>query len=137
MGAGSVPAEPATMTNAEAGATAPAVEAAASLPEPLALEDCIWAALARVQDPELPLGIVDLGLVYDVRVALPRVEVDLTHTALGCPAIEMMREDVTAALLALPGVADVEVRTVWDPPWTKARLTAKGRVLLTSFGIGL
>jgi metal-sulfur cluster biosynthetic enzyme len=126
-----------TEAGAEARATPPPPEAVAPLCAELAVEDRIWAALARVQDPELPLGIVDLGLVYDVRIALPRVEVDLTHTALGCPAIEMMREDVTTALLALPGVADVDVRTVWDPPWTKARLTAKGRVLLTSFGIGL
>ena len=102
-----------------------------------ALEDEIWSALARVNDPELPLGIVDLGLIYGVRVVGGRVEVDLTHTALGCPAMEMMREDVEAALLAVPGVTEVDVRTVWDPPWTKARLTARGRVLLKAFGIGL
>ena len=134
-----MPAEPAPPTEGLAQATATASPPGAAVPSSgeLAVEDRIWAALAGVQDPELPLGIVDLGLVYDVRVALPRVEVDLTHTALGCPAIEMMREDVTAALLALPGVADVDVRTVWDPPWTKSRLTARGRVLLTSFGIGL
>ncbi len=101
------------------------------------LEERIWSALARIQDPELPVGIVDLGLVYSVRVAGHRVEVDLTHTALGCPAIEMMREDVEAALLALSGVAEVEVCTVWDPPWTKARITPRGRVLLKASGVGL
>jgi ring-1,2-phenylacetyl-CoA epoxidase subunit PaaD len=120
MGAASVPAETPAAAWLEA-----------------SLEDRVWSALARVQDPELPLGIVDLGLVYDVRIAGRRVEVDLTHTALGCPAIEMMRQDVEAAVLALFGVAEVDVRTVWDPPWTKARLTPRGRVLLKAFGVGL
>jgi phenylacetate-CoA oxygenase PaaJ subunit len=99
--------------------------------------DQVWNALARVQDPELPVGIVDLGLVYDVRTAGGRVEIDLTHTALGCPAIEMMQADVEAVLREIGGVEEVRVRTVWDPPWTKARLTARGRVLLRAFGIGL
>ena len=100
-------------------------------------DSAVWTALARVQDPELPIGIVDLGLVYGIRVEGDRVEVDLTHTALGCPAIEMMQEDVEAALRALPGVGEVRVRTVWDPPWTKARLTPRGRAILASFGVGL
>ncbi|MFN2431817.1 MAG: metal-sulfur cluster assembly factor [Gemmatimonadota bacterium] len=101
------------------------------------LEEAVWAALARVQDPELPLGLVDLGLVYGVRVSDGAVEVDLTHTALGCPAIEMMQDDVEAALRALPGIVDVRVNTVWDPPWTKARLTPRGRMLLLTCGVGL
>jgi phenylacetate-CoA oxygenase PaaJ subunit len=122
-----------------AGAPVDRVESVATSLDPAEtpLEIRIWSALARVNDPELPLGIVDLGLIYGVRVFGERVEVDLTHTALGCPAMEMMREDVEAALLALPGVTEVDVRTVWDPPWTKARLTARGRVMLKAFGIGL
>jgi metal-sulfur cluster biosynthetic enzyme len=117
---------------------APLVPAEATAgPLEVSLEDRIWSALARVHDPELPLGLVDLGLIYGVRIVGERVEVDLTHTALGCPAMEMMREDVEAALLALSGVAEVRVRSVWDPPWTKARLTPRGRVLLKAFGVGL
>jgi phenylacetate-CoA oxygenase PaaJ subunit len=100
-------------------------------------DDRVWSALARVQDPELPIGIVDLGLVYAVRIAGGRVEVDLTHTALGCPAIEMMQADVESALREIPGVREVRVRTVWDPPWTKARLTPRGRIALLAHGIGL
>jgi metal-sulfur cluster biosynthetic enzyme len=101
------------------------------------LEHMLWAALARVQDPELPIGIVDLGLVYGVRVEEGRAEVDLTHTAIGCPALEMMREDVAAAARSVPGIDDVCVRTVWDPPWTKARLTPRGRMALRASGISL
>ncbi len=101
------------------------------------LEQLLWAALARVQDPELPIGIVDLGLVYGVRVEEGRAEVDLTHTAIGCPALEMMREDVEVAARSVPGIEDVRVRTVWDPPWTKARLTPRGRMALRASGISL
>jgi phenylacetate-CoA oxygenase PaaJ subunit len=111
--------------------SAPAAPAASEL------ERLAWAALSRVQDPELPIGIVDLGLVYGVEVADGDVRVELTHTAIGCPAIDMMREDVEAALLALPGIRSVRVDTVWDPPWTKARLTPRGRALLTACGVGL
>jgi metal-sulfur cluster biosynthetic enzyme len=101
------------------------------------LESEVRAALARIQDPELPINIIDLGLVYAVRVAGGQVQVDLTHTAIGCPAIEMMQEDVEAALLALPGVDRVRVNTVWDPPWTKGRLTARGRAALLACGVSL
>ncbi len=100
-------------------------------------EDAVWEALSRVQDPELPVGIVDLGLVYAVRVLDREVEVELTHTAIGCPAIEMMQEDVEAAALAVPGVERVRVETVWDPPWSKARLTPRGRALLLACGVSL
>ena len=101
------------------------------------LERAIWAALARVHDPELPVNIVDLGLVYGVRVRGAEVEVELTHTALGCPAIEMMQEDVESALLAIPGIEQVRVLTTWDPPWTKARLTPRGRAALLTCGISV
>lgn len=100
-------------------------------------EEGVWSALSHVQDPELPLNIVDLGLVYGVRIAGDEVEVDLTHTALGCPAMDMMREDVEAALLTVPGVRQARVRTVWDPPWTKARLTPRGRTALLAFGVSI
>ncbi|MBA2564441.1 MAG: metal-sulfur cluster assembly factor [Gemmatimonadetes bacterium] len=103
----------------------------------LVSETEVRGALARVQDPELPINIVDLGLVYAVRIDRDRVEVDLTHTALGCPAIEMMQEDVEAAVSALPGVREVRVTAVWDPPWTKARLTPRGRLALLSCGVSL
>jgi metal-sulfur cluster biosynthetic enzyme len=97
----------------------------------------VRSALSRIQDPELPIDIVDLGLVYAIRIEGAEVEVELTHTALGCPAIEMMQQDVESVLLALPGVERVRVKTVWDPPWTKARLSARGRAALLACGISL
>ena len=76
---------------------------------------CIWEALGRVTDPEYALSIVDLGLVYDVRVADGAVRVAVTFTSIGCPAIDMILEDAEAAIRAVPGVRDVRLDVVWTP----------------------
>ena len=114
----------------------------ANTPDPDVTPACptqteVLTALAAVQDPELPVNIVDLGLVYAVRIERGTVEVDLSHTAIGCPAIEMMQQDVQAALLGVRGVREVRVTTVWDPPWTKSRLTPRGRAALLTCGVSL
>ena len=92
-------------------------------------------ALRDVMDPELPLSIVDLGLVYGVRARAGVVEVDLTYTATGCPCMEFIHDDVRARLLREPGVAEVRIRDVWDPPWTSARISAEGRAVLRRHGV--
>ncbi len=97
----------------------------------------IWSALRRVTDPEMPISIVDLGLVYGVRAHGSAVEVDMTFTAIACPAMDMLIDDVRECLVELPGVRAVKVNVVWNPPWTKSRLTAQGRDLLQSFGIAV
>jgi metal-sulfur cluster biosynthetic enzyme len=95
-------------------------------------------ALKDVEDPEMPVNIVDLGLVYDVRSAAGgRVEVDLTFTAMGCPATEFILDDVRDRLLREPGVEEVAVNVVWSPPWSSARLTQEGRDALEMWGIAL
>ena len=93
-----------------------------------AVEERLLAALHDVQDAELPLDVVDLGLIYAVRYRLKerRVEVDMTFTAMGCPALEFMLDDVRERLLAEPDVDAVDVNVVWDPPWTRSRLTERG-----------
>ena len=101
--------------------------------EPEALRE----ALKDVEDPEMPVNIVDLGLVYDVRLSDGVAEVDLTFTAMGCPATEFILEDVRDRLLREPGVEEVRVNIVWSPPWTSARLTADGRDALLAWGIAL
>jgi metal-sulfur cluster biosynthetic enzyme len=101
------------------------------------VEASAWMALERVHDPELPLDIVNLGLVYGLRVRGGAAHVELTYTAIGCPAMEMLQEDVRSALLAVPGIESVHVESVWSPPWTKARLTPRGRAALLACGIGL
>jgi len=102
-----------------------------------ALEARCWAALAEIQDPEMPIGLVDLGLIYRVEVAGALVKVELTFTAMGCPAYEMILDDVRQRLLAEPGVEEVLVQVVWDPPWSSERLTQDGRDALEIWGLAV
>lgn len=95
----------------------------------------LWDALREVRDPELPISLVDLGLIYAIRRSGERVEVDLTFTATACPCMEFIRQDVQDRLLLEPGVREVEIREVWDPPWTSERMTETGRAILRSFGV--
>jgi len=94
-------------------------------------------ALRDVQDPEMPVSIVDLGIVYGVERDAGRVSVDLTFTAMGCPASDFILEDVRERLLREPGVDEVVVNVVWDPPWSAARLTADGRDALQAWGVAI
>ena len=97
----------------------------------------LLTALSQVSDPEMPVNIVDLGLVYGVQERAGLVSVDLTFTAMGCPAADCILSDVMEALLALPEVQEVEVRIVWDPPWTAARLSPAGREALEMWGLAI
>ena len=101
------------------------------------LEDRCWAVLAEIQDPEMPINLVDLGLIYGLRAEAAKVFVDLTFTAMGCPASEFILEDVRERLMREAGVTDVRVNVVWDPPWTVARMTEAGRDALESWGLAV
>jgi len=97
----------------------------------------LWSALKEINDPEMPVNLVDLGLIYGLTVDGGRVCVRLSFTAMGCPATEMLMSDVRERLLAEPGVDDVRLDVVWDPPWTSARLTADGREALRAWGLSV
>lgn len=97
----------------------------------------IWSALAEVTDPEMPISIVDMGLIYDVRCDSGHIEIDMTFTAIACPAMDMLLADVREKVNALPGVAAVKLNVVWNPPWNKGRLTEQGRDILQSFGVAV
>jgi metal-sulfur cluster biosynthetic enzyme len=84
----------------------------------------VTAALSTVMDPELGLSVVDLGLIYDVAIQDGRVAITMTLTAPGCPIHDVMPGWVAAAVRALPGVEDVDVRLTFDPPWTPDRIRA-------------
>lgn len=94
-------------------------------------KDDVLAVLSRVYDPEVPLSIVDLGLVYDVEVTGKNVKIKMTLTAPGCPLryfiIDLVKEAVKREL---PEVENVEVELVWDPPWTPERMSEKARKML-------
>jgi metal-sulfur cluster biosynthetic enzyme len=97
----------------------------------------LWAALAEVHDPEMPINLVDLGVIYRVAEQDGIVEVDLTFTAMGCPASDFILEDVRERLLREDGVREVRINIVWNPPWTAARVTEAGRDALESWGLAV
>jgi metal-sulfur cluster biosynthetic enzyme len=84
--------------------------------------EAVMAALGTVLDPELGVSIVDLGLVYDVRVHRRAVEVTMTLTTPGCPIHDIVPDWVRAAVMRVPGVEHVEVTLTFDPPWTPERI---------------
>ena len=98
--------------------------------------DALWNALREVEEPEMPISIVDMGLIVALERQDSTVFVKLTYTAMGCPAMEMIMDDIRARLLKEPGVEKVEIETVWEPPWTPARITEDGRDTLLVWGIG-
>jgi probable FeS assembly SUF system protein SufT len=99
-----------------------------------ALEKQVWDALRTCFDPEIPVNIVDLGLIYDMQIAqLPdgsRVDVKMTLTAQGCGMGGSIAADARNKLLDLSGVVEADVQVVWDPPWTPEKISPEGRALL-------
>jgi metal-sulfur cluster biosynthetic enzyme len=96
--------------------------------------DDVRAALAEVQDPELPVGIVDLGLVRSITVDGAAVTVGLTFTSIACPCTDVLREDIEARLRRLDGVASVQVEEVFEP-WSRDDMTEDGRLALLALGV--
>ncbi|MDR7415291.1 MAG: iron-sulfur cluster assembly protein [Armatimonadota bacterium] len=94
----------------------------------------IIEVLKTCYDPEIPVNIWDLGLIYDIQQQDGRIYIQMTLTALGCPIGPILAEEIRAKLLELPGVEDVEVEIVFSPPWTPERLTEEGRLVLQSMG---
>lgn len=101
------------------------------------LERAIWDALYAVEDPEMPVSIVDLGLIYGVTVEDGHVTIDMTLTYTGCPAREMLLGEVEAAAAAVDGVESAEVRLVWNPPWSVEMVTEAGKESLREFGLSV
>jgi metal-sulfur cluster biosynthetic enzyme len=101
------------------------------------VEARLWDALRRVEDPEIPVSVVGMGLIVSVayeqesRVA----DLQITFTAMGCPAMEYIEEDIREALLSDPAVDEVRIEVVWDPVWTKNRIRADARETMRRLGI--
>ena len=103
-------------------------------PEMEALTDEIVGALKSVYDPEIPVDIYELGLIYRVEVTDDRdVNIDMTLTEPGCPVAEHMPVWVQDAVSALDGIGDVKVNMVFEPPWDPSRMTDEARVALNMF----
>lgn len=103
------------------------------------LEESVWNALEDVLDLHVPISLVDMGMIYGVDADddTGDVTVQMTFPCMGCPGYEMLQGDVSARVGSVPDVEDVTVEVVWDPIWTKDRLTDRAREELTDCGIGI
>jgi metal-sulfur cluster biosynthetic enzyme len=90
-------------------------------------EEDVIEVLREVFDPEIPVNIVDLGLVYEIAIKPARVDVKMTLTAMGCPMAAEVMTDVRDHLLQLRGIEDAGVELVYEPPWTPERMTEDAR----------
>ncbi|MCO8244211.1 MULTISPECIES: 1,2-phenylacetyl-CoA epoxidase subunit PaaD [unclassified Haladaptatus] len=116
------------------------------------LEQRVWDALYDIEDPEMPISIVDLGLIYGVEVdgetpsasrdeggdaAGANVTVIMTLTYTGCPARKMLTEDIVNGVAAVDGVEDADLELVWNPPWSIEMVTEQGKDDLREFGLSI
>jgi probable FeS assembly SUF system protein SufT len=96
------------------------------------VEERVWSQLRSCFDPEIPVNIVDLGLIYDCRAEAlgsggHKVTVRFTLTAQGCGMGQFLKEDIRKKLLAVPGVSEADVDLVWDPPWNQSMISPKAK----------
>jgi FeS assembly SUF system protein len=102
--------------------------------KPALTEDAIITAIATVYDPEIPVNIYELGLIYAIEIApAGDVKVEMTLTAPACPSAQELPIMVRDAIAKLEGVGDVNVETVWDPPWDPSRMSEDARLSLNMF----
>jgi FeS assembly SUF system protein len=98
------------------------------------LEERVVAALQGVYDPEIPVNIYELGLIYDLKIdASGAISIRMTLTSPACPVAGALPGDVQAHVAAVPGVTSVSVELVWDPPWDMSRMSEEARLQLGLF----
>jgi metal-sulfur cluster biosynthetic enzyme len=93
-------------------------------------KDQVVDALRAVEDPELGMDIVELGLLYDVEVEGPKVKVIHTLTSMGCPVGPMIQENIDQIARSMPDVEDVDVELTWDPPWSPEKMSDDAKFIL-------
>jgi metal-sulfur cluster biosynthetic enzyme len=106
---------------------------------PASVEARLWEALRGVEDPEIPVSVVGMGLIVSVayRAEERAADLQITYTSMGCPAMEFIEDDIRDALLRDPDVDVVNIEVVWDPVWTKARLRDDARSRMRELGIAV
>lgn len=96
--------------------------------------DAVIAAMRTVHDPEIPVNIYDLGLIYVIEISEQGdVSIDMTLTAPACPVAGIMPQQVADAVAGVEGIGAVEIRLVWEPPWTRERMTDEAKLALDLF----
>lgn len=98
-------------------------------------EERLWLALEDVHDPEFPVSVLDMGLIYGIQRRERTAVVHLTFTSMGCPCMEFIIDDIRERLLLEPDVDEVIIEIVWDPPWTRNRLSPRAVEKLKSWGV--
>ena len=103
----------------------------------MSVEARLWRALQDVEDPEIPISVVGMGLIVSLayREEERAVDLELTFTAMGCPAMDFIQDDIRERLLAEPDVDAVRIEVVWDPVWTRGRIREDARERMRSLGI--
>jgi metal-sulfur cluster biosynthetic enzyme len=101
------------------------------------VEARLWLALRDVEDPEIPVSVVGMGLIVSVayRDDKRAVDLELTFTAMGCPAMDFIEGDIRERLLREPEVDEVRIEVVWDPVWTRSRIREDARATMRTLGI--
>jgi len=101
---------------------------------PKITETAVIDAISTVFDPEIPVNIYELGLIYTIDILDDgKIKVEMTLTAPACPSAQELPEQVKEAVMGVPGVTDCEVETVWDPPWDMTRMSEEARLQLNMF----
>ncbi len=101
------------------------------------LQDEILEELESVHDPEIPVNIVDLGLIYEMEFDDGNVDIDMTLTSMGCPTADSIMREVELTAEQVDGVENVDVELVWQPPWTPEKVSDEGRTQLNAMGINI
>lgn len=91
--------------------------------------------LKECYDPEIPINIVDLGLIYDIEIDEDDVDITMTLTAVGCPVADQMKAQVEAKVMEFEDIESAECEIVFDPPWSPEQVTEEGKAALSSMGI--
>lgn len=94
------------------------------------LKEKVIDMIEQIYDPEIPVNIHDLGLIYGIEVSVDRVAIRMTLTSRHCPAAQSLPATVREAVSRIPGVKEATVEIVWDPPWTKDRISEEGKHIL-------
>jgi metal-sulfur cluster biosynthetic enzyme len=99
------------------------------------VEARLWLALKEVEDPEIPISVVGMGLIVSIAYADGIVDLRLTFTAMGCPAMDFIQDDIRERLLQEPEVEEVRIEIVWDPVWTRKMIREEARETMRGLGI--
>ena len=105
----------------------------------MSVEARLWERLRGVEDPEIPVSVVGMGLIVSLAYVVDEraVDLELTFTAMGCPAMDFIQDDIRDALLEDPDVDEVRIEIVWDPVWTKDRIRSEARHRMRELGIAV